>query len=1081
MNRKNVRTILLVCAILFGIYYLLNTRTPTVQSTLPSSKPLKDKDAVSKTLDTAGDQKLTDQEKITHIAKIIRDPNRDAFPEFTTWANLYLNASSDEKPALLEEGERLSIQRREGLSKLIEDDPRVALAQAVTYKVRKKLPERVTKHFEQRESFKGDLQVQIETPADPNEKPIYKRTITVHEPLQERFLAGFVYGSKLVHRRIVNQPFHGISIDKKMAVDETAIRQLEAGEPVPSNITVSTVCPVSSMEVPEETVDETESEERKVVDIGGEFTRICRPSHIGVLEQQYQNRALSNDIGITANTWNIGAKKVLVMLGAYAGGPGAVSASAITANFNQLNPFYSTMSYGQTSFVPTITAPLTIQSTAAYAALGYFDYYQMLDAKAAATAAGYNLAEYDRYMLVLPSTSLNGSIAGIGDLQGRNTWIYSLQFFVTAHELGHNAGLEHASTWITSDESISGDLGTKTEYGNIYDVMGRGFSALEHFNANYKNLAGWLPNQNIPDALRSGLYRIYPYESSLSLAGLGSSIYALQLRGVERSFCLETRKNQAALIDQVLVHMCASYTQYAYLNSYTLWRTHSNNLLLDTTTETSGVLSDVGLFPGRTFDDLVSGYHVTNISRNAGSSLDWTDVVVNRGYFPDNTPPTVSLTSSATSISSGASVTLTATATDPEGDALAYDWDFGDGQRGQNSAVVTKSWSINGRFSVRCTVSDMKGGKTTKHIVITVGSPSSYLIQGRVIDSNGIGVSNVRVHNGLTGAALRSTYTDINGYYTLGYALNGSYSLQGVKYSHTITSNFTNPVSISGGDVANLNFNATEKPKVSLTTDNIIALENGSLAGRFTISRTGSTAQPLTVQLRFYGAAYNPKALFSIFSGETDFNLSSNVTLPTFQSFPTMVPSSVVIPAGQASVQVTVNALADASPNEVPESLRAAIVDSPSYVAIGAPAAMMIVDSGGVKPTVSISTLTGTAVEPTSSTPNSQGVVAFNLTRTGSITDVLVIPYNVSGSATNGVDYFQLPLTATFEAGQSSTVIEVWPKSDGITEGSESVIVTLPGNSSYAVGSGTVQGSITEGVDTVPPAPPSNFRILSAP
>jgi hypothetical protein len=80
----------------------------------------------------------------------------------------------------------------------------------------------------------------------------------------------------------------------------------------------------------------------------------------------------------------------------------------------------------------------------------------------------------------------------------------------------------------------------------------------------------------------------------------------------------------------------------------------------------------------------------------------------------------------------------------------------------------------------------------------------------------------------------------------------------------------------------------------------------------------------------------------------------------------------------------------------------------------------------------------------------------FTLTRSGSAT-LLAAPLSVTltltGTATNGTDYFGLPLTANFAAGVATTIVEVKPTSDAVTEGPETVILTLGVTAPYEVGS----------------------------
>jgi hypothetical protein len=80
----------------------------------------------------------------------------------------------------------------------------------------------------------------------------------------------------------------------------------------------------------------------------------------------------------------------------------------------------------------------------------------------------------------------------------------------------------------------------------------------------------------------------------------------------------------------------------------------------------------------------------------------------------------------------------------------------------------------------------------------------------------------------------------------------------------------------------------------------------------------------------------------------------------------------------------------------------------------------------------------------------------FTLTRSGSAT-LLAAPLSVTltltGTATNGTDFAGLPLTANFAAGVATAMVEVKPASDAVTEGPETVILTLGVTAPYEAGS----------------------------
>src|SRR5206468_1466128 len=61
------------------------------------------------------------------------------------------------------------------------------------------------------------------------------------------------------------------------------------------------------------------------------------------------------------------------------------------------------------------------------------------------------------------------------------------------------------------------------------------------------------------------------------------------------------------------------------------------------------------------------------------------------------------------------------------------------------------------------------------------------------------------------------------------------------------------------------------------------------------------------------------------------------------------------------------------------------------------------------------------------------------------------IPYAISGTASNGVDYVPLPGTVTLAAGATATNILVTPIPDDLVEGSETVTLTLLPSTNYTL------------------------------
>ena len=137
---------------------------------------------------------------------------------------------------------------------------------------------------------------------------------------------------------------------------------------------------------------------------------------------------------------------------------------------------------------------------------------------------------------------------------------------------------------------------------------------------------------------------------------------------------------------------------------------------------------------GKTFSDTAAGVHITPVGRGTDpDGVNWIDVTVTRGTVSGNLQPTASLSVTNSNPAVNGSVTFTCTASDPNGDTLAYFWDWGNGTTTtNNSPTASKSWPTAGVYIVQCTVSDMKGLTTTADYVVQVGATGTFFIEGVV-------------------------------------------------------------------------------------------------------------------------------------------------------------------------------------------------------------------------------------------------------------------------------------------------------------------------------------------------------------
>ena len=79
----------------------------------------------------------------------------------------------------------------------------------------------------------------------------------------------------------------------------------------------------------------------------------------------------------------------------------------------------------------------------------------------------------------------------------------------------------------------------------------------------------------------------------------------------------------------------------------------------------------------------------------------------------------------------------------------------------------------------------------------------------------------------------------------------------------------------------------------------------------------------------------------------------------------------------------------------------------------------------------------------------------FRVSRSGSKWAApITVTFTLTGTAANGTDYTEVPLTVTFARGADRVNVVVRPTADTLAEGTETVILTLTPGSSYRLGSG---------------------------
>jgi PKD repeat protein/plastocyanin len=112
-----------------------------------------------------------------------------------------------------------------------------------------------------------------------------------------------------------------------------------------------------------------------------------------------------------------------------------------------------------------------------------------------------------------------------------------------------------------------------------------------------------------------------------------------------------------------------------------------------------------------------AGTYTAKVTVSDGRGGSATDTVV---VTVGNRAPTVALTATPTSGKAPLTVSFSATGSDPDGDALTYRYDFGDGSKPVTGRTASHKYSKAGTFTAKVTVTDSSGATGTAQVQITV-------------------------------------------------------------------------------------------------------------------------------------------------------------------------------------------------------------------------------------------------------------------------------------------------------------------------------------------------------------------------
>ena len=579
---------------------------------------------------------------------------------FSAWAGQFASATPAEKGQLIQAGVELAKERRFVMANLIEFDPAAALASAIPQDIRTELPEEVLAHAERRITGIGSLQVYgvtAERGAAKAVPPIQRQA-----QLGGRSYQAHTYGVLSNFGTVDDLYMHGVAVGDAIALADSPVRALEAGETVAAGTAI----------IASHSVELTAAAKPRLAEGPGGYHCLCCST---VAQADYagsrwaalgEEGTIAAAIGRAFN--NTGNKTVLIIPVEFPDHTGSPFSDAeIDEGIGYFKDYFSTASYGVFNVNnATVIALQRMDNNAAHYAnsgssLTGSDALA-LEAGNKAAAAGYDPRDYD-----FVSIHINHNLyswAGLGSIGAASGYTFGITFIDGDDGDSDQHPLE---VFIPSRR-------TTIAYGNPFDAMGNNFEGdydydQLHFNASFKNALDWLPDSYITtvttaDTTVSPDVTVNLY--AMDRTQVSGRTYAVKiptgftLDGVANlDYWVEFRSRYpgvTSIEDGVLI--------------YTANTEHDGGAskLLDMAPATS-VFTDAGLRVGSSFTTADSLWRITVNSQSGSGNNTLINVTFTDLHLLD--APVITAHPVSATLVRGTSRTLTVTAT---GSRLSYQW-----------------------------------------------------------------------------------------------------------------------------------------------------------------------------------------------------------------------------------------------------------------------------------------------------------------------------------------------------------------------------------------------------------------------
>jgi hypothetical protein len=659
-------------------------------------------------------------------ARSIAHPG-DPFRQFSEW----LGKLSEAAPAPGAAGERLAEglaivrQRQAELSRLIRDDPEAALARAVSWQERERVPAELRPWLEEPFSETADVEVVFVCgEGDPTGREPERRLVA-----SDGSRVGLhVYGRRKAWGSKRGQPVNGIRLSGQAAVRESVLQPVSATEAA----LLKDRFPMGNPDPARSWVSGRMLDRPRYALAAGRLHALADDAELAALEQRLAElESLPGPASALAflsatgewstegrldwgrveraalhgaRQWTETPKRVLIIRADFPDQPGHPSGrDEILASLNgPIAQWFRTQSRGKTWIEAEVTREVFRLGTngAAYVAADQYSDDVLTHARGLA-APRYPLASYDIVGVAFPNVGFPwAGLAG-----GSQVWLQgSFSAGVTAHEFGHNYGLSHASAWRTTDGSVLGP-GERVEYGNPFDRMGSGSFPEGYFQPNSLDLLNWAGPADAPEITAPGRYRLAAHDRFWAgpiayRVALGTNVLWLSYRALTGTGWEEVPGLE---INQVIPGQ-------------------RRQRLLDLTPGTAAGFRDATLAVGFGFGDPEGTVNLTALARGGEAPDEWIEFALEFGPFDSNHAPSVSLATIPTP-AARRPTEVRSRAADADGDALVHHWSVDGGPWTEGGEVWNRALAIGGDHEVRVRVSDLRSGMAESQVRFHLPDP----------------------------------------------------------------------------------------------------------------------------------------------------------------------------------------------------------------------------------------------------------------------------------------------------------------------------------------------------------------------